>query len=99
VGQPGVTTLDRITACCATTREAAAIIREPCPCGETTIRGFWGGRFKDFLDVQGRYFQLHEVENALRSVGEPLTVPSLEYVVVKPTDPDASCGYMEGAYI
>lgn len=47
-----------------------------------------GGRFEDFLDVQGRYFQLHEVENALRSVGEPLTVPSLEYVVVKPTDPD-----------
>jgi phenylacetate-CoA ligase len=68
--------------------EAASIIRQPCSCGETTIRAFWGGRFKDFLDCQGKYFQINEVEQALRSVAE-VTQPTLEYVVVKPTDPDA----------
>jgi phenylacetate-coenzyme A ligase PaaK-like adenylate-forming protein len=65
------------------------VIREPCSCGETTYRGFWGGRFKDFLDCQGKYFQVGEVERALRTVGE-VVEPSLEYVVVKPTDPSAS---------
>jgi phenylacetate-CoA ligase len=68
--------------------EAASIIRQPCSCGETTIRAFWGGRFKDFLDCQGKYFQINEVEQALRSVAE-VAKPTLEYVVVKPTDPDA----------
>ncbi len=83
-----VTTLDRDNGLLRyDLEEAAAIIREPCPCGETTIRGFWGGRFKDFLDVQGRYFQVHEIERALRSVGDEITKPSLEYVVVKPSDP------------
>ena len=33
--------------------EACAILREPCPCGETSIRGLWGGRFKDLLVVPG----------------------------------------------
>jgi phenylacetate-CoA ligase len=81
-----VTTLDRDNGLLRyDLEEAAAIIREPCPCGETTIRGFWGGRFKDFLDCQGTYFQVNEVERALRSVDE-VTKPSLEYVVVKPTD-------------
>lgn len=80
-----VTTLDRDNGLLRyDLEEAAAIIREPCPCGETTIRGFWGGRFKDFLDVQGKYFQVNEIEAALRSVGDPVTKPSLEYVVVKP---------------
>lgn len=85
-----VTTLDRDNGLLRyDLEEAAAIVREPCPCGETTVRGFWGGRFKDFLDCQGHYFQVSEVERALRSVRE-VTVPSLEYVVVKPTDPDAA---------
>ena len=85
-----VTTLDRDNGLLRyDLEEAAAIIRDECPCGETTIRGFWGGRFKDFLDVQGRYFQVNEVERALRSVGEPITKPSLEYVVVKPAVADA----------
>ncbi len=84
-----VTTLDRDNALIRyDLEEAAAIVRSPCPCGETTIRAFWGGRFKDFLDVQGRYFNLNEVERALRSV-EAVTRPTLEYVVVKPTDPVA----------
>ncbi len=83
-----VTTLDRDNGLLRyDLEEAAAISRAPCPCGETTVRGFWGGRFKDFLDVQGRYFQVGEVERALRSLGEQLTKPSLEYEVVKPIDP------------
>jgi phenylacetate-CoA ligase len=69
--------------------EAVLLNREPCPCGETTIRGFWGGRFKDFLEVQSTYFNMNEVERALRSVDE-VTAPTLEYVVVKPTDPTAA---------
>lgn len=63
--------------------EAAAIVREPCTCGETTIRGFWGGRFSDLLTCQGHHFQLSELESALRSV-KPVTKPTLEYVVVRP---------------
>jgi phenylacetate-CoA ligase len=84
-----VTTLDRDNALLRyDLEEAIAIERDPCPCGETTVRGFWGGRFKDFLDCQGKYFQIGEVEQALRTVDE-VTEPTLEYVVVKPTDTDA----------
>jgi phenylacetate-CoA ligase len=84
-----VTTLDRDNALIRyDLEEAVTIISDPCSCGETTIRAFWGGRFKDFLEVQGKYFNLNEVERALRSV-EAVTRPTLEYVVVKPTDPTA----------
>lgn len=84
-----VTTLDRDNGLLRyDLEEAASVIRAPCSCGETTYRGFWGGRFKDFLDCQGKYFQVGEVERALRTVGE-VAEPSLEYVVVKPTDADA----------
>lgn len=65
--------------------EAAAIAREPCPCGETTIRAFWGGRAKDLLACQGKRFQVAEVEGALRAVPEA-TRPSLEFVVVRPNE-------------
>jgi phenylacetate-CoA ligase len=68
--------------------EACALMREPCPCGETTIRGLWGGRFKDLLASQGKRFQVTELEGALRLVPE-LTEPTLEYVVVKPAVDDA----------
>lgn len=84
-----VTTLDRDNGLLRyDLEEAIAIVRDPCACGETSIRGFWGGRFKDFLDCQGKYFQVGEVERALRTV-EEVTQPSLEYVVVKPTDTGA----------
>jgi phenylacetate-coenzyme A ligase PaaK-like adenylate-forming protein len=84
-----VTTLDRDNGLLRyDLEEAAAIVQDECGCGETTYRGFWGGRFKDFLDVQGRYFQVGEVEKALRSV-EPVTQPTLEYAVIKPTDDTA----------
>jgi phenylacetate-CoA ligase len=62
-----VTTLDRDNGLLRyDLEEAAAITREPCPCGETTIRGFWGGRFKDLLSTQGMRFQVAEVEGAVR---------------------------------
>lgn len=82
-----VTTLDRDNGLLRyDLEEALMVVREPCACGETTVRGFWGGRFKDFLDCQGRYFQVGDVERALRTVDEVVR-PTLEYVVVKPTEP------------
>ncbi|HZN12936.1 MAG TPA: hypothetical protein VFB78_01605 [Acidimicrobiales bacterium] len=79
-----VTTLDRDNGLLRyDLEEAAMIVRDPCPCGETTIRGFWGGRFKDLLLSQGKRFFVADVEAALRGV-EAATKPSLEYQVVKP---------------
>jgi phenylacetate-CoA ligase len=79
-----VTTLDRDGALLRyDLEEACSLTREPCACGETTLRGFWGGRFKDLLAVQGRRFQAAEIEGALRTV-EAVTQPSLEWVVVRP---------------
>jgi phenylacetate-CoA ligase len=80
-----VTTLDRDNGLLRyDLEEAAMLVRDPCPCGETTIRGFWGGRFKDLLLAQGKRFFVADIESALRKV-EALTKPSLEYQVVKPT--------------
>ncbi len=86
-----VTTLDRDNGLLRyDLEEAAAITREPCSCGETTIRGFWGGRFKDLLASQGRRFQVAEIERALRAGVSELAEPSLEFVVVRPSEPDAA---------
>jgi phenylacetate-CoA ligase len=63
--------------------EACAILREPCPCGETSIRALWGGRFKDLLECQGTRFQLNELQAILQGVKE-FREPSLEYQVVRP---------------
>src|SRR5207302_2863331 len=42
-----VTTLDRDNGLLRyDLEEACMVVGEPCPCGETTIRAFWGGRFK-----------------------------------------------------
>jgi phenylacetate-CoA ligase len=79
-----VTTLDRDNGLLRyDLEEAAMIVREPCPCGETTIRGFWGGRFKDLLLSQGQRFFVADVEHALRTV-DAVAKPSLEYQVIKP---------------
>ncbi len=79
-----VTTLDRDNGLLRyDLEEACAILREPCPCGETSARGMWGGRFKDLLACQGRRFQASELEAALRVVPE-LLQPTLEYQVVRP---------------
>lgn len=84
-----VTTLDRDNGLLRyDLEEAVTVDTAPCPCGETTKRAFWGGRFKDYLTVQGRWFNINEVEQALRTV-PPVTQPTLEYVVVRPTDADA----------
>ena len=83
-GNLTVTTLDRDNGLLRyDLEEACAIHRESCPCGETSIRGLWGGRFKDLLSCQGTRFQLNELEVCLR--GEELvTQPSLEYRVLRP---------------
>jgi phenylacetate-CoA ligase len=84
-----VTTLDRDNGLLRyDLEEAAAVVREPCACGETAIRAFWGGRAKDLIASQGKRFQVSEVEAALRGV-EVATKPSLEYVVVRPRDDSA----------
>jgi phenylacetate-CoA ligase len=79
-----VTTLDRDNGLLRyDLEEACAILRDPCPCGETSIRGLWGGRFKDLISVQGRRFQANEVESALRTVGD-VTDPTVEWQMVRP---------------
>lgn len=79
-----VTTLDRDNGLLRYDLEEAAMIdSSPCPSGETTRRGFWGGRFKDLLSSQGRHVQLPELEAAIGSVPAVRT-PSLEFVVVRP---------------
>lgn len=86
-----VTTLDRDNGLLRyDLEEAVAITREPCRCGETTIRGFWGGRFKDLLTVQGVRFQVAELERALRSGAPEATEPALEYVIVRPGADDGA---------
>jgi phenylacetate-CoA ligase len=65
--------------------EACRIERTPCPCGETSTRGWWGGRFKDLLSSQGRKFQVAEVQAALATVPE-VAEPSLEFVIVRPRE-------------
>ncbi len=83
-GNLTVTTLDRDNGLLRyDLEEACAIVREPCPCGETSIRGLWGGRFKDLLECQGTRFQVAELEGILRGI-EALREPSLEYQIVKP---------------
>lgn len=83
-----VTTLDRDNGLMRyDLEESCAVIHEPCPCGETTARAFWGGRAKDLLAAGGKRFQLSEVEGALRTVRE-VRKPSLEYVVVRPAGGD-----------
>jgi phenylacetate-CoA ligase len=85
-----VTTLDRDNGLLRyDLEEAACFVTEPCPCGETTKRGFWGGRFKDLLSSQGKHFQLNELEGALRTVAA-ITDPTLEWQVVRPADDAAA---------
>jgi phenylacetate-CoA ligase len=81
-----ITTLDRDNGLLRyDLEEACAVTRRACGCGETTLRAWWGGRFKDLLTVQGKRLQPREVEDALRSV-ERVAKPSLEWVVVRPRE-------------
>jgi phenylacetate-CoA ligase len=84
-----VTTLDRDNGLVRyDLEEACAILREPCTCGETSIRGLWGGRFKDLVSAQGKRFQPEEVASALRRIKE-VNEPTLEWQMVKPRDEHA----------
>lgn len=68
--------------------EAVKLLREPCPCGETTVRALWGGRVAHLLHAQGHHFQVADVERALLTIPE-VSTPSLEFVVVRPNGDDA----------
>jgi phenylacetate-CoA ligase len=83
-GSLTITTLDRDNGLLRyDLEEACRILREPCVCGETTIRALWGGRMSHLLSVDGQRFQVIEVERALREL--PIVCePTLEYVVVRP---------------
>ena len=66
--------------------EAAMLDSTPCPSGETTTRGFWGGRFKDFLRCGGVSFQPGDIERVLRRSVPEVCDPSLEFEIVDPAD-------------
>jgi phenylacetate-CoA ligase len=81
-----VTTLDRDNGLLRyDLEEAACFVTERCACGESTKRGFWGGRFKDLLSSQGKHFQVAELESALRRIPS-VNDPTLEWQVVKPSN-------------
>jgi len=65
--------------------EACKLDRGPCPCGETHVRGWWGGRFKDLITTQGRGFMQFDIEHPLKRV-KAVSKPSLEYQVVRPAE-------------
>jgi phenylacetate-CoA ligase len=67
--------------------EAVKLLREPCPCGETTVRALWGGRVAHLLHAQGQQFQVADIERALLTIPE-VSTPSLEFVVVRPNGSD-----------
>ena len=69
--------------------EAVRLIREPCACGETTVRALWGGRIAHLLHAQGHSFQVADIERALLTVPE-VSTPSLEFVVVRPKGDDGA---------
>jgi len=84
-----VTTLDRDNGLLRYDLEEAAMFDStPCPTGETTKRGFWGGRFKDLLSSQGRHFQVSDLDRALTKGVPEAVAPTLEYVVVQPDGSD-----------
>ncbi len=84
-----VTTLDRDNGLLRyDLEEACAVMREPCPCGETSARALWGGRFSDLMSAQGKRFQVSEIESALRLVPD-VCEPSVEWQLLRPRDPSA----------
>lgn len=80
-----VTTLDRDNGLLRYDLEEAAMFDlAPCPSGETTKRGFWGGRFRDFLSCQSVHFQVNDLEKAITAAAPDACDPTLEFVVVNP---------------
>jgi phenylacetate-CoA ligase len=68
--------------------ELCRIDRSPCPCGETSARGWWGGRNQDIISTQGRQIWAFDLDTVLSNIDE-LRFPSLEFVAVRPQEPDA----------
>jgi phenylacetate-CoA ligase len=64
--------------------EAARIEDSPCPCGESWLRGYWGGRYKDIISVQGSQTTPMAVSSVLQTL--ELGTPSVEYLVVRPSN-------------
>lgn len=80
-----VTTLDRDNGLLRYDLEEAAMFDStPCPTGETTKRGFWGGRFKDFLNCGGVSFQPNDIERVLGREVPQVCTPTLEFEIVDP---------------
>ena len=70
-------------------QEAVRIERTECGCGETSIRAWWGGRFKDIVSTQGSSFTFLDVNAVLSDPAIALDTPTAEYVVVRPASSDA----------
>ena len=80
-----VTTLDRDNGLLRYDLEEAAMFDStPCPTGETTKRGFWGGRFKDFLKCGGVSFQPNDIERILAREVPEVCQPTLEFEIENP---------------
>ena len=84
MGNPVVTTLDRDNGLLRYDLKRPSPRPRACGCGETTIR-LVGGRFGISLSIVRASTSRSAVENALRTVDE-VSKPTLEYVVVKPTE-------------
>ena len=65
--------------------EAAKVDASECGCGQTHMRGWWGGRFKDLVSTQGRNFMLMDIEKVLKAVPD-IQAGGVEYVVVRPAE-------------
>jgi phenylacetate-CoA ligase len=67
--------------------EACKLYVEPCACGETTIRGIWGGRLSDLMMIQGKRMHSHQFEQTLRGVPD-ISDPGVEFQIVRPVEAD-----------
>ena len=65
--------------------EACKLESDDCGCGQTSIRGYWGGRFKDLISTQGKSFMLLDIERALGKVAD-IKPGGIEYQIVRPAD-------------
>jgi len=81
-----VTTLDRDNSLIRyNLEEGCKIFSDPCPCGETSVRGIWGGRFADIIMTQGKRLHPYQIEAVLRK-NPDVNRPGIEWQMVRPTD-------------
>lgn len=65
--------------------EACKLESTDCGCGQTSIRGYWGGRFKDLVSTQGKSFMLTDIERAIGGVDDA-KAGGIQYQIIRPTD-------------